>query len=362
MSYYNIKPILKKNATYSIIFGERSNGKTYATLKIALEKFFKGGEQFIYLRRWKEDINNKRGSTIFNPLIENGEIERLSNGLYQGVFFYTGKFYLCTYDENRKPIYNESDLLGYALCLTDTEHDKSTSYPKITSIIFDEFLTNRLYLQDEFVIFMNVISTIVRRRENVKIFMLGNTVNKYCPYFQEMGLDNILDMKQGTIDIYNYGDSGLTVAVEYCETLKSKHSKESRKYFAFNNPKLQMITGGAWELAIYPHLPVKYKPNDVLLTFFIEFSDNIFACELISQGELNFIYIHEKTTPVKDTENSIIYSFTPNAKMNYNTNLFKPKTKIQAKILEFFKFNHVFYQNNSVGDAVANFIKICKGA
>ena len=36
--------------------------------------------------------------------------------------------------------------------------------------------------------FMNVLSTIIRDRENIKIFMLGNTVNKYCPYFDEMGL------------------------------------------------------------------------------------------------------------------------------------------------------------------------------
>ena len=32
-------------------------------------------------------------------------------------------------------------------------------------------------------------------------------------------------------------------------------------YFAFNNPKLQMITSGAWEMAIYPHNKVKYKPK-----------------------------------------------------------------------------------------------------
>ena len=75
MSYYNPKSILKKNATYSMVFGERSNGKTYAFLKYGLEQYFKNDSQIAYIRRWKEDIQGKRGSTVFNALIENGEID-----------------------------------------------------------------------------------------------------------------------------------------------------------------------------------------------------------------------------------------------------------------------------------------------
>ena len=360
MSYYNPKPILSKNATYSLIIGERSNGKTYAFLKYALEQFFKTGSQLAYVRRWKEDINTKRGGAVFSALVENDEIRKLSKGLYTGIHYYTGKFYLCNYDEKGKSIYNDDDILGYAFALTDNEHDKSTSYPKINTIIFDEFLTNRLYLPDEFVIFMNVVSTIVRRRETVRIFMLGNTVNRFAPYFKEMGVNNIQSMEQGEIDLYSYGESGLTVAVEYCKTDKTTKQKESKKYFAFNNPKLQMITGGAWELAIYPHLPTKYKPNDVLLSFYIEFADELFTGELIAKDDVSFIYIHEKTTPIKDTKNSIIYTLDNKPDMNYNTNILKPRTKIQAKILEFFRYNKVYYQNNSVGDSISNYLKVCR--
>ena len=360
MSYYSLKNILKKNAVYNVIFGERSNGKTYATLKHGLEQYFNDGSQIAYIRRWKEDITGKRGQAVFSALIENNEIEKLSDGKFTGIHYYTGKFFLCNYD-NGKPIYSDSDVLGFLFALTDVEHDKSTSYPRVNNIIFDEFLTNKLYLPDEFVIFMNVISTIVRRRETVKIFMLGNTVNKYCPYFAEMGLNNIQTMEQGEIDLYSYGESGLTVSVEYCKTDKSNQRKESKKYFAFNNPKLQMITGGAWELAIYPHLPMKYKPLDVLLTYYIDFADNIYSCEIIEKDGVTFTYIHEKTTPIKDIDNSIIYSLEHNPKPNYNRNILSPVTKIQKKITWYFNTHNVFYQNNNVGDGVANYLKICRG-
>ena len=359
-NYYSTQKIDKKNATYNVIFGERSNGKTYALLLKSLKAYFKDGSQFAYVRRWKEDITGRRAQRLFSGINDNQEIARLSQGKFAGVHYWAGKFYLCNYDDNGKVIYGDGDVIGFTFALSDGEHDKSTSFPNITTIIFDEFLTNRLYLVDEFVLFMNTVSTIVRRRENVKIYMLGNTVNKFCPYFSEMGLDKVQQMEQGTIDVYRYGNSDLKVAVEYCKSIDDKKDKPSNKYFAFNNPKLEMITGGAWELSIYPHLPMKYKPKDILLIFFIEFSDNIYQCEIISVNDIAFIYIHDKTTPIKNVDDHVIYSLEHSAKMNYNRNLYRPNGKIQSKIAQFFKHEKVFYQNNNVGDAINNYLKLCK--
>lgn len=356
--FYSLTAINKKESTYNVIFGERSNGKTYALLKQSVTNFIKTGGQMAYVRRWKEDITGRRASQLFASLCANGEIEKLTGGKFTGVNYWAGKFYLCNYDDNNKPIYSDMDVICYAFALSDGEHDKSTSFPNITTIVFDEFLTNKIYLQDEFVMFMNTVSTIVRKRDNVKIYMLGNTVNKYCPYFLEMGLENIAKQKQGTIDIYRYGESKLVVAVEYCASVQDKNSPTVNKYFAFNNPKLEMITGGAWELAIYPHLPYKYKPKDILLTYYIEFNDNTYQCEIINIDDIYFTYIHDKTTPIKNPDDYMIYSMEHNPKINYNRNIFNPMNKVQTRIAWFFKNNRVFYQNNNIGDAIKNFLKV----
>ena len=360
MKYYSLTKINKKSAVYNVIFGERSNGKTYATLLQALKDYVKDGSQFAYVRRWKEDITGRRAQRLFAGINENGEVEKATKGEFKGVYYWAGKFYLCNYDDKGKPIYGDGDLFGFTFALSDGEHDKSTSFPQIKTIIFDEFLTNRVYLTDEFVLFMNTISTIVRRRDDVKIYMLGNTVNKYCPYFQEMGLEHIPKMKQGTIDVYKYGDSKLTVAVEYCASTDEGGNNKTSLYFAFNNPKLEMITGGAWELNIYPHLPYRYKPKDILLYYFVEFNDNVYQCEIIDVDGVLFTFIHVKTTPIKTPDMSIIYSLDYNPKPNYNRSIYRPNSRIQEKILWFFKNDKVFYQNNEVGDAINNFLKICK--
>ena len=74
--FYSLKTILSKDAQYNIIFGERSNGKTYSVLKYGLEKFCKTGEQTAIVRRWSEDFKGKRGATMYQSLVNNHEIEK----------------------------------------------------------------------------------------------------------------------------------------------------------------------------------------------------------------------------------------------------------------------------------------------
>ena len=357
MKYYSLKQILKKNAQYNIIIGERSNGKTYACLLHCLKEYICNGNQFAIVRRWKEDVRGKRAGTIFNSICANNEISELTNEQFNNVYYQNGCWYLMKVDiELKKPVL-DSKPFAYGFALTDMEHDKSTSYPNITNIIFDEFITRSAYIPDEFMLFMNVISTIVRHRDNVKIFMLGNTVNKYSPYFNEFGLTNIQSQKQGTIDLYKYGNSKLKVAVEYCDNINK--SKPSDIYFAFNNPKLNMVTNGVWEMDIYPHLPYKYKPKDILFYFFVIFGNDILQCEIINVNDDSFIYVHRKTTPIKkDTD--LVYSLNASSNIYTFKYIDKPLHRIQKKIVYYFQANKIFYQNNEVGEILRNYINASK--
>lgn len=358
LKFYSLKNILEKNADYNIIFGERSNGKTFAALEHGVKEFVRSGykNQMAYLRRWKEDIRGKRADTLFNGVIESGVIEELTNGEYTEVYYQNGKYYLSNYDTTlNKHIFLETPL-AYCFALSEMEHDKSTSYPNITTIIFDEFLTRKYYLPDEFILFMNVLSTIIRHRNNVKIFMLGNSVNKFCPYFTEMGLRHVGQMEQGTIDIYTFGNNQLKIAVEY--TAPVNKQKASNKYFCFDDKEsVQMIINGAWEMAIYPHLTIKYKPSDILFIYFIEFNNQILQCEIIQKDNSLFTFVHEKTTPIKNPDTALIYSLVHNEKANYKRRLLSRATPIEEKVAYFYAHEKVFFQNNEVGEVVRNYIQ-----
>lgn len=354
LQYYSLDKILEKKAQYNIIFGERSNGKTYAVLLYGLKQYVAHGKQTAIVRRYDDDIKGGKGDSFYDAIIANGEIERLTHGQYNRVRYYNRRFYLAKHDENLDNDVYDNKPFAFTFGINIASRYKSNSYPDITTICFDEFLDRRWYLPNEFADFMSIISTIVRQRNNVTIFMLGNTVNKSCPYFTEMGLKHVADMKQGKIDVYTYGESKLKVAVEYAANLNK--GKPSDVYFAFDNPKLKMITGGVWEMAMYPHLPCKYKPNQIVLEYFIEFENSILQAEIIQTENSVFTYIHRKTTPIHDPDNDIIYSLEFDPRPNHVRRLTKPTTKWQEKIAYFFKKEKVFYQDNEVGEIMRNYL------
>lgn len=355
--YYSLDRILKEKAHYNIVVGERSNGKTYATLYYALKRYVETGEQMAYIRRWAEDFRGKTGATLFDNHIANGVIKALTKGKWDTVYCYSARWYLAKFDAKGKRTMDEQPFC-YGFALSAGEHYKSSSYPNITTVVFDEFLTRGRYLPDEFVLFMNMLSTIIRRRDNVTVFMLANTVNMYSPYFTEMGIEEIKNMRQGTIRCYTYGNTDLRVAVEYCADTKSQ--KDSNKYFAFNNPKLNMITSGVWELDLYPHAPCKFEEKDIVFIYFIKFADELLQCEIVSCDQGTFTYIHRKTTDLKDTDNDIIFdnaSYSP--RHNIRRNLLHPVDDAGRKIRKFFDDEKVFYQDNMVGESIRNYILWC---
>lgn len=364
--FYSLKPILERNCIYSLIIGERSNGKTFSVLSYAIQRYLKTGEQFAIIRRWREDFIGALGQQMVDEFGKLGLIEKWSEGKWTDLYYYASKWYLCRYEENSKGVQERvrnEEPIAFGFAISAAEHYKSTNYPNITTVLFDEFIasvSNRGYLVDEFTLFQNVLSTIIRQRNNVRIFMLGNTINKYCPYFNEMGLKHVRNMEQGTIDVYEYGESELTVAVEYCAP--TKRGKPSDKYFAFDNPKLKMITTGGWEMEVYPHLPCHYKPKDIALKFYINFDGDWLQGNIISVNDNLFIFIHPKTTSLSDAEmnTEIIYSQTYDGRPNWRRKLTVPIDDIDRMIGGFFRKEKVFFSDNEVGEMIMNYLLWCK--
>lgn len=355
--FYDIRRTIKAypDARYFMIYGERSNGKTYSALDYAIERFAKTGEQFAYVRRWGEDIRPKNLGTLFDGHVRDGRISHWTGGALDSVNYSRSRFFLYkSNDDGSKDEMEEP--AGFAFDLNSMEHYKSTSFPKVRTIIFDEFMSRNGYLPNEWILFTNTLSTIIRLRDDVKILMLGNTVNKYCPYFGEMGINHIKDQKPGTIDVYHYGQSDLEVVCEYTESSAKRGGKASDVYFAFDNPELRMITEGSWEIAIYPHLEKKPKPADHVTDFFVEFEGELLHGEVIAADTGPYIFLHAKTTPIKDPDNDIVYTTKPSVRWNYRMALTKHSDKLSVFIQKCLRENRIFYSTNEIGEVFRNYV------
>ena len=223
---------------YRIIIGERSNGKTYFVKQRCWEHYKQTGRKFVYIRKRTDSISRKEMKRLWADLNENVILEQ------DGTFIrYTPDygFYITHGDEEIR------ETIGYALSLEDYESKKGIPYNDCDIIFFDEFIEKRGDLEDEFSKFINLVSTIRRKRDDVEIFMVANTITKFSVYFDEMGID-IKRLKQGEIQ-YIAHQMGAELAIEYCRSL-NKDNKELKKdrYFGFDHsPASKMVMYGEWE-------------------------------------------------------------------------------------------------------------------
>lgn len=372
--YFDRREIMSKHCQYNVIFGERSNGKSYQIEELILKNYIETGKQGGIIRRQREDIQGYNARTTFDGLVKNGngenKVAEYTGGQWTSVTFQMGAWYLSTPDETKPgKMILDTRPLCYAFALSSMEHYKSTSYPDITTVLFDEMLTRFGYLNNEFVLFMNMLSTIIRDRADVTIFMVGNTVNKDCPYFHEMGLTHVDQQQPGSIEVYTYGKSKLKVACEFTGSNNGKrHKKPSDFYFAFNNPSLEMITGSGniWELQLYPHCPVKFSEYDIRFTYFIVYLDKVLQCEIVQKRDKNkrydFTFVHQKTTELKNPDSDLIFDNHESALINHShkINQGKHKAKAVEKILSYFNNDLVFYSDNETGEIMRNYILWCR--
>lgn len=137
--------------------------------------------------------------------------------------------------------------VGYCTSIENFESLKGIPFNEITIIFYDEFIERRGDLEGEFDKFLNLVSTIVRKRDNVRIYLCANTITRFSVYFEEFGID-IKKIKRGNC-YYIRHDSGAEIAVEFCDSLNIvKGVKQKSRYYGFDNSQAsKMIMYGEWE-------------------------------------------------------------------------------------------------------------------
>lgn len=357
--YYDIGPIDETNAVYRLIIGQRSNGKTYSVCKHIIENYFTRGERAAYIRRWDEDIQPKNIGGLFMPHLD--LIKELSDGKWNFIIYRAKEFHFCYMDEETGEIVSRDPI---AFCVTASintaEHTKGQDRGEIHLICFDEFMTRNAYLPNEFVQYCNLLSSLIRNRDNCIIYMLANTVNRYCPYFKEMGLKDVESMPQGQVFIYHYGNTDLTVAVEYCDPVKATE-KVASKYFAFDNPQLEMITTGAWELMMYPRPPYKIFEDDIKYRFYIQFGDNLLCGEIVhpTHGAHTadlFIFIHPQTKDVEIGDKTAFYTDSFTTSRCHVRFLKDQPTNLHKIIADLIIKKAVCFSSNETGEIFRNWL------
>ena len=360
--YYDYSAIMDVDAIYRVIIGQRSNGKTYGWARKCLQHYFDDKLPSAYIRRMDEMIKPKNIQSLFDPHLD--FIAEATNGNYNGIEYRTNGWYLIRRERNAAGAWERvaKDVQPFcrSYAISTIETTKGADNGAVWSICFDEFMTRQFYLANEFVLFTQLLSSIIRDRDGVQIFMLANTVTKSCPYFKEMGLYRVLKQDQGTIDVYQLGKDGDKIAVEYCaavDTIKKKVSK----YYAFDNPQLDMITNGSWEMALYRHAPTNLSQSRIIFTFFVVHDGITLQGDVHLYQGYPIIFWHYKTTEIKDEEHTIIYcQDVVDGNPLHQRDVKVVFCRAQQLIFDMIRTQKTFYADNETGEAVAAYLKTQK--
>lgn len=330
--YYSIKRLLQTKAPYMILLGMRSNGKSYQVKETVLKAAYNDKTNFVYLRRWREDIKTAAVESYFLDI----DIEKLTDGEYTGIAAYQGYIYFCNYDDNQKVI--KGQRIGRYCALNEAQRYKSQAFVNYNYIIYEEFITDEVYLSDEPTKLQQFVST-VARLEDLTVLLVGNTMSRVCPYFAEWNLQGTLRQKQNTIEVYHvHGQDGkvVDIAVENCEAIKNNSN------MFFGNAAKQIVSG-EWDVKESPRLPKKLKEYDECYRLDVKFQLLHFHLSLLidDNGEV-LLYVF----PAKKLQKNarlITDEYQPKPEV---TRYLKRQSRAEMKMLECYQQNKVCYSDN----------------
>ena len=268
-----------------MLTGGRGIGKTTNLVADAINDFMKNGNEFVYVRRYKTELDKCK--ELLQPIVTDTKVKSIGKGIFQ---------YECS-----------KVRIGYACALSMQSSFKSgIDFSKVNTVIFDEALLlpgSVRYLPNEVTCFLELLSTIFRTRKGYRVFIIGNNTDMFNPYHAYFEIPRFegryIDRKRGIC----------------CEDLKHKQAllekeQETPLYrltadteygaYHYGNEVLTEVKGN-----------VGIKPKGSELLFRIRYNDltlNVYRYAILGA------YVELREKPIVD---NITYSLMVDGNPNY---------------------------------------------
>ena len=200
--YYDIAGLLSQRCVFNFVIGNRGGGKTFGGKKLVINRFKRKQQQFVWVRRYMTEIDTLSDFWAdIRPFFPDDELTQKGQELYIN-----------------------GELAGYLIALSTSMQLKSVAFPRVSTIIMDEFIIDKgriNYLRNEVHVFMELYETIARMRENVTAIFFGNAISRVNPYF---------DFFKVTPELYKRYTKKNGICVEFYFNEKYIEKKESTKF------------------------------------------------------------------------------------------------------------------------------------
>lgn len=175
-TYYNLRKILSYNCAINVIIGARGLGKTFSVKNFITKQFINKNQKFVWIRDTvdaKKELCDNEGSKFFEDFVLMKNPKFISGSIKKSEF-----------------IINEKHA-GTCLPASVFQRYKGNSFQNIKNIVYDEFIREkgRISNKNNLWATINTFSTVARARNDVRIFLLGNALDKGDDFLQFLGVE-----------------------------------------------------------------------------------------------------------------------------------------------------------------------------
>lgn len=330
--YYNLDKLISYGGLFNFIIGERGVGKSFSCKSYAIKDYINHKNQFIYLRRYKEELQLACSSFF-------ADIQ--SAGLYEEHTFKIkgGK--------NLAIFYMDDEIIGYGIALSTSNILKSTPFPQVRTIIFDEFILDTgiyHYLKNEVNKTLDCVETVFRLKDG-RVFFLGNAISIDNPYFNYFDLDLPYNSEYKT-----FKDGAIVV-----NYIKNLEYRETKRHTRFG----RLIDGTDYG---------KYAIDNKMLR-----DDSTFIGKKGNCHFLHVLYVNNQKFGVwHSIQNGRVYiseDYDPNCSISYALSIddHTPETKyisirtngFMKVIIDYYKNGELYFENQKIKNAVIPILRKC---
>lgn len=333
--FYNFDKLISYHALLNFVIGERGVGKSFNAKILAIKDFIKNGKQFVYLRRYQEELELACGD-FFSDIQKAG-------------YFKDDEFDVVKEDKLVKFLMN-NEVIGFGCALSKSGILKSRAFPDVRTIIFDEFIIDEdgfhRYIKNEVSKMLDICETIFRLRDDGRVLFLANAITIDNPYF------NYFDLNLPYNSEFKLYKDGL-ILVNYIKNLEYRAQKTKTRFgkliagtsygnYAIDNKMLRDDDNFIEKKGQNPHFWHTLYINNSKFGIWI-------------QPSLNRLYISEDLDPSSKFSYAVEFDdFTPDTK--FISAKQNPYMKI---ILNYYKNGDLRFENIKVKNACMKLIKKC---
>lgn len=345
----------EKRCGYYMLISKRGVGKTTSVVLLGLILYKLYGVKIQYIRETKDMLAPKFAQEMMATILSCGYIEKLTEGRWNSAYYYGSRWVFCKVDEDGKIVEKTANHFMYTLSIDQSFTYKSNyNAPDGDITIFDEFIGKR-YTPNSFIYYLDILSTIIRKRSGVLNFMLSNAIDEYSEYFDEFEInERIRTMKKGDCDIC-VSPGGTRIYVELIDHHDKNAARLNREYFGFSNPRLYAITGsGEWNVPICKHYDLEDDLELIDRTHYIKMGLNLVNLELHRSEKYGLIVRVHKAT--RFYEDSIIYTMDMIDDARYRRGT--GRSKVDSLIWGLLKSGKWHFATNSQKNFVDKYVAI----